>query len=146
MARLDKIGQEKQRISERIARLDTERARLADQLGEPQSAERVLTEFSRRGMRTESHRRGSLTAIAPAGGEPGARGGGQIGTVAVRDAVLKAVEARPQGATASEIVAYMSQEFGLKVRPNHLGMALQRHRRAGRLQLRDRRWYLPRSA
>jgi hypothetical protein len=69
-----------------------------------------------------------------------------MGTVAVRDAVLKAVEARAQGALASEILAYMSQEFGLKVRPNHLGMALQRHRRAGRLELRDQRWYLPRSA
>jgi hypothetical protein len=69
-----------------------------------------------------------------------------MGTVAVRDAVLKAVEARSQGATATEILTYVSQEFGLKVRPNHLGMALQRHRRAGRLQLRDQRWYLPPSA
>ena len=69
-----------------------------------------------------------------------------MGTVAVREAVLKAVEARPQGAIASEILEYVLQEFGLKVRPNHLGMALQRHRRAGRLQLRDQRWYLPRSA
>jgi hypothetical protein len=69
-----------------------------------------------------------------------------MGTVAVRDAVLKAVEVRPQGALASEILAYMSQEFGLKVRPNHLGIALQRHRRAGQLELRYQRWYLPRSA
>jgi len=30
--------------------------------------------------------------------------------------------------------------------PNHLGMALQRHRRAGRLENRDQRWYLPASA
>jgi hypothetical protein len=69
-----------------------------------------------------------------------------MATMAVRDAVLKAVEARLQGAIASEILEYVLQEFGLKVRPNHLGMALQRHRRAGRLQLRDQRWYLPRSA
>jgi hypothetical protein len=32
--------------------------------------------------------------------------------VAVRDAVLKTVEARPQGAIASEILEYVSQEFG----------------------------------
>jgi putative ABC transport system permease protein len=56
------------------------------------------------------------------------------------------VEARPQGASANEVLAHVSHEFGLKVRPNHLGMALQRHRRAGRLELRDQRWYLPRSA
>lgn len=146
MATLDKIGQEKQRVSERLARLDTERARLADQLSELEIAERVLKEFGRRGVRSERRRRGSLAATPSAGGEPGARGGRQIGTVTVRDAVLKAVQARPQGVTASEILAYLSQEFGLKVRPNHLGMALQRHRRAGRLQLRDQRWYLPRSA
>ncbi len=142
MATLDEIGQERQRVSERLARLDTERARLASQLSELEIAERVLTEFVRRGLRTK-RRRGSLAATAPAGGEPSARGGGQTSTVAMRDAVLKAVEARPEGAAASEILAYVSQEFGLKVRPNHLGMALQRHRRAGRLRLRDRRWYLP---
>ena len=146
MATLDKIGQDKQRVSERIDRLDTERTRLVDQLGELEIAERVLTEFGRTRVRPKRRRRGSLAPTVPAGGEPGARGGRQVGTVAVREAVLKAVEARPEGATASEILAYVSQEFGLKVRPNHLGMALQRHRRAGRLQLRNQRWYLPRSA
>jgi hypothetical protein len=35
---------------------------------------------------------------------------------------------------------------GMTVRPNHLGIALQRHRRAGRLENRDQRWYLPASA
>ena len=49
MATLDKIGQEKQRVSERLARLDTERARLADQLSELEIAERVLTELGGRG-------------------------------------------------------------------------------------------------
>ena len=145
MATLDEIGQEKQRVSERLARLDTERGRLADQLNELGVAERVLTEFGTRGLRTRRRRERS-TAAAPAGGEQRVRGGTQIGTVAVRDAVLKAVEARPEGAAASEILAYVAQEFGLKVRPNHLGMALQRHRRAGRLELQDQRWYLPRSA
>jgi hypothetical protein len=28
------------------------------------------------------------------------------------------------------------------VRPNHLGMALQRHRRAGHLENRNQRWHL----
>jgi hypothetical protein len=40
MATLDEIGQE-QRVSERLARLDTERARLTEQLGELEIAERV---------------------------------------------------------------------------------------------------------
>jgi hypothetical protein len=49
MAALNEIGQEKQRVSERLARLDAERARLANQLSELEIAERVLTEFGRRG-------------------------------------------------------------------------------------------------
>jgi hypothetical protein len=36
MASIDEIGQEKQRISERLARLDAERTRLRDQLNELQ--------------------------------------------------------------------------------------------------------------
>jgi len=147
MATLDEIGQEKQRVSERLSRLDKERAQLADQLGQLEIAERVLTQFGRRVVRTERRRRRGLATTAPAaGGERSARGGRQTGTVALRDAVLKAVEARPRGATANEVLAYVSHEFGLKVRPNHLGMALQRHRRAGRLELRNQSWYLPRSA
>ena len=110
MATLDEIGEEKQRVCERLARFDTERARLADQLNELEIADRVLTVVGRRGLRTR-RRRENLAATAPAGGEPSARGGRQMGTVAVRDAVLKAVEARPQGATASEVLEYVSQEF-----------------------------------
>jgi len=45
MASIEEIGQEKQRISERLARLDAERTRLADQLNELEIAERVLTRF-----------------------------------------------------------------------------------------------------
>src|SRR5947209_1057881 len=147
MATLDEIGQEKQRVSERLARLDTERARLADQLGELEIAERVLTQFGNRAVRIERRRRGGVATTAPeADGERSARDTGQMGRVALRDAVLKAVGARFQGATANEVLAYVSQEYGLKVRPNHLGMALHRHRRAGRLELRDQRWYLPGSA
>jgi hypothetical protein len=73
-ATLDEIGQEKQRVSERLARLDTERARLADQLGELEIAERVLTR-SGRAVRTKRRRRGGLATPAPAtGGEWSARG------------------------------------------------------------------------
>jgi hypothetical protein len=57
MAILDKIAQEKQRVSERLARLDMERARLSQELGELEIADRLLTEFGRRGMRTERRRR-----------------------------------------------------------------------------------------
>ena len=45
MATLDEIGQEKQKVSERLARLDAERAKLGAQLNELEVAERVLTRF-----------------------------------------------------------------------------------------------------
>jgi hypothetical protein len=43
MTTLDEIGQEKQRISERLARLDGERTKLGNQLNELEIAERILT-------------------------------------------------------------------------------------------------------
>src|SRR5439155_26755233 len=76
-----------------------------------------------------------------------ARGGQQAAaSVSLSDATLQAVRAHPDGATPNDILNHLSREFGMTVRPNHLGIALQRHRRAGRLENRDQRWYLPASA
>jgi hypothetical protein len=62
--------------------------------------------------------------------------------VSLSDAALRAVLAHPEGATASEVLSYLSREFGMTVRPNHLGMALQRHRHSGQLENRDQRWHI----
>jgi hypothetical protein len=66
--------------------------------------------------------------------------------MSLSDATLKAVQAHGDGATASEVLNYLSREFRMTVRPNHLGMALQRHRRAGQLENRNQRWYVLLSA
>ena len=146
MATLDEIGQEKQRISERLARLDGERAKLGDQLNELGIAERILTRFGKTAEAIE-RRRGRPARTAPAaGGERSARGRQQAPTVSMSDGILKAVQAHGDGATANAVLNYLSREFGMTVRPNHLGIALQRHRRAGRLENRDQRWYLLPSA
>ena len=63
--------------------------------------------------------------------------------VSISDATLKAVKAHSEGATPAELLNYLLRKFGMTVRPNHLGAALQRHRRAGQLENRDQRWYLP---
>jgi hypothetical protein len=147
MATLDEIGQEKQRISERLARLDAERTKLGDQLNDLEIAERVLTRFGGKADTTEGRRRGRPARTAPAAGrQRSARGGQQAAMVSLSDAILKAIQAHDEGATANEILSYLSREFGMTVRPNHLGIALQRHRRGGRLENRDQRWYLPPSA
>jgi hypothetical protein len=147
MATLDEIGQEKQRVAERLARIEAERTKLADQLNELEVAERVLTRFGGSTETTGGRRRGrpARAAQAPSGQRP-ARGGQQAPSVSLSDATLQAVQAHPEGANAGEIMNYLSRQFGMTVRPNHLGIALQRHRRAGRLENRDQRWYMPHSA
>ena len=148
MATLDEIGQEKQKVSERLARLDAEREKLGAQLNELEVAERVLTRFGRVET-TERRRRGrpARTAPPPAPAPAATRGRARVvqpaQAVSLSDATLRAVQAHGEGATASEVLSYLSREFGMTVRPNHLGIALQRHRRAGRLETRDSRWFLP---
>ena len=110
MATLDEIGQEKLRISERLARLDAERTRLGDQLNELEIAERVLTRFGGKADTTERRRRGRPAGTAPAAGrQRSPRGGQQAPTVSMSDAILKAVQTHGEGATASEVLDYLSR-------------------------------------
>src|ERR1700680_2161265 len=133
MATLDEIGQEKQRISERLARLDGERIKLGNQLNELEIAERILTRFGGTAEAAQERGGGRRASTAPAaGGQRSARGRQQAPTVSVSDGILKAVQAHGDGATANAVLNYLSREFGMTVRPNHLGIALQRHRRAHR--------------
>jgi hypothetical protein len=147
MATVDEIGQEKQRIAERLARLDAERMKLAEQLNELEITERVLTRFGGKPDTTERRRRGrpAATAAPAPRGQRRARAGQEVSNVSLSDATLQAVQAHGEGATANDVMNYLSREFGMTVRPNHLGIALQRHRRAGRLENRDQRWFLPQS-
>jgi hypothetical protein len=139
------IGQEKQRISERIEHLDAEREKLSAQLNELEIAERVLKRFGGKAVTTGKHGRARpATKPAPAvGAKRAARGNQPVPTMSLSDATLKAVQAHDEGATAGEVLNYLSRKFGMAVRPNHLGMALQRHRRAGHLENRNQRWHLP---
>lgn len=146
MPTMQEIGQEKQKVMERLARLDADREKLAAQLNELEIAERVLTRFGR--VETTQRRgRGrparTTPATAPERGSGRARAAQPPQAISLSDATLRAVQAYPEGATANEVLAYLSREFGMTVRPNHLGIALQRHRRAGRLESRNSRWFLP---
>src|SRR5262249_3747029 len=84
-------------------------------------------------------------APAPAATQRRGRAAQPVGGVSLSDATLRAVQAHGEGATAAEVLSYLTKEFGMSVRPNHLGIALQRHRRAGRLESRDSRWFMPHS-
>lgn len=152
MSTLDEIAQERQRIAERLARLDADRAKLAEQLGELEIAERVLSKFGK-SEPAPARRRPRASQPAPAaspGPGPAARRGrgrrqAEQG-LSLSDATLRAVHQHPEGVTAADVMAYLTREFGMSVRPNHLAIALQRHRRAGRLDNRDRRWFPPHGA
>jgi len=144
MATLEEIGREKQRISERLAQLDAERTKLRDQLNDLETAARVLKRFGGQADTTEGRRGGHSAGTTPATpAKNRAQGGQQPPSVLLSDASLKAVQAHRKGATSNDLLSYLSRRFGMTVRPNHLGIALQRHRRAGRLENRDQRWYLP---
>jgi hypothetical protein len=56
---------------------------------------------------------------------------------------LRAVAMHGNGISAEDVRKYIADQLGMQVRPNHLGMALQRHLRAGRLEQRDLLWFAP---
>jgi hypothetical protein len=70
----------------------------------------------------------------------------RAGGVSLGDATLRAVTAHGNGISAEEVRKFISDQLGMQVRPNHLGMALQRHLRAGRLEQRDLLWFARQSA
>jgi len=156
MSTLDDIAKERQLLAERLAKLDGDRAKLADQLAELEAAERVLSRFAQ--ARPTVGRRGRPAATAGATTQPttpaaaaaprrGRRGrraaprAARAGGVSLGEAALRAVAAHGNGVSAEDVRKYIADQLGLQVRPNHLGMALQRHRRAGRLEQRDLLWY-----
>jgi hypothetical protein len=147
MATMDEIAQERQRIAERLARLDADRVKLAEQLSELEIAERVLSRFGKSAGKSEaapSRRRGRpAKPVEPEPAPRRTRVTPPTEGLSLSDATLQAVQQHPEGVTQSDVLAFLTHELGMSVRPNHLGIALQRHRRAGRLNIRDQRWYPP---
>ena len=145
MSMLDQIGREKRRISEQLTRLDAERAKLSDQLKELEIAQRAVRRFGDKAVATKKRIRVPAPKTGPTvGAERAAQGGQQAQGISLGDATLRAVRAHANGASTDALLKHLSRRFGMTVRPNHLGGALHRHQRAGRLENRDQRWYLPR--
>jgi hypothetical protein len=146
MSTLDEITKEKQRVSEALARVDAQREKLTGQLGELEAAERVLTRYSKgTGSRktalvdtpttstkaaaaVRSRERPRTRAATLAGGKPS--------SLSLSDQVL----ALATGKTQQEITAACKG-----ARPNHVGMALARHKRAGRIEEREGKLYATQS-
>src|SRR3954469_18339143 len=111
MAVLDDIAAERQRVTERLARVDAERQKLADQVAELGAAERVLSRItptravtSRRGRRARSAVE-TPSPAAPARRGRAARGGRKqpAKAMALGEASLRALEALGNEASAEQI-------------------------------------------
>jgi hypothetical protein len=123
----DQIITEKTKLSERLARVDAERAQLATELTELEAAERVLARFSKISLPKRPVPTTAGKAKAPpksARREPSAASLGER------------VLALATGKTRQELYSACPND-----RPNHIGMAVQRHIRAGRIQERDGKLY-----
>src|SRR5690348_2735455 len=144
MSTLDEITKEKQRVSEALARVDAQREKLTGQLGELEATERVLARYSksqktkktvvtatpptpRKSAAPARQRRRTTTAIAAGGKRTAPTLGEQVLALA-------------SGKTQQEIAAACKG-----ARPNHVGVVIARHKRAGRIELRDGKLYVAQS-
>ena len=138
MSTLDEITKEKQRVSEALARVDAQRQKLTSQLSELEATERVP---GRHGKGTPGRRTAPARAMKAAAQ---ARGRGRRPTASAKPTAGKRsspslgdqVLALATGKTQQEIAAACNG-----ARPNHVGAAIARHKRAGNIEERDGKLY-----
>jgi hypothetical protein len=135
MAMLDEISKERQRVSEALARVVAHREKLAGELAELEATERVLARYSKgSGVRRSALTgAGKMAAPARARGVTGKRLASARGSSSLSDQVL----ALATGKTQREIAAACKG-----ARPNHVGAAISRHKKAGRIEERDGKLYV----
>ena len=146
MSTLDEITKEKQRVSETLARVDAQREKLTGQLSELEATERVLTRYSK-GTHVKKTAP-AKTPTPPTKAVAPVRSRGRTRPTAAKAVVGKRsspslsdqVLALASGKTQQEIAAACKG-----VRPNHVGGAISRHKRAGRIEERDGKLYATQS-
>jgi hypothetical protein len=140
MSTLDEITKEKQRVGEALARVDAQREKLTGQLSELEAAERVLARYSKgtptrktASARTPATAKG---AAAPRPRRPRTRAAVPAGGKRTSSSLGDQVLALANGRTQQEIAAACKG-----ARPNHVGAAIARFKRAGRIEERDGKLY-----
>ena len=139
---MGEITKEKQRVGEALARVDAQHEQLVSQLRELEATERVLARYTKgpQGRKTSSVKMPTkvTTTVAPARLRgrrritTGIPAGARRGSSNLNDRVL----ALATGKTQREITAACKG-----ARPNHVGAAIARHKRAGRIEERDEKLY-----
>ena len=141
MSTLDEITKEKQRVSEALARVDAQHEKLASQLHELEATERVLARYSkgspaRRIASAKAATRAKTTAPAQSRGRPRRSAAKPAGRDAASPSLGDQILALADGRTQQQIAAACEG-----VRANHVGIAIARHKRAGRIEERDGKLY-----
>jgi hypothetical protein len=146
MSTLDEITKEKQRVSDALARVDAQREKLTGRLGELEATERVLARYSKGTRAIKMASAKTPTTAAKAAATPRPRGrpltvaakptGGKRTSSTLGEQVL----ALATGKTQQEITAACKG-----ARPNHIGVVISRHKRAGRIEQRDGKLYATQS-
>jgi hypothetical protein len=137
---LDQISAEKSKVSERLARLDTERVTVVTRLTDLETAERVLMRVSktppaRKPTSAAAGAKGA-TATRVRGRPPRAVASKSAGRKPGAPSLGERVLALATGRTRQELYLACPND-----RPNHVGIAVQRHLRAGRIQEREGKLY-----
>ena len=142
MTTLDEITKEKQRVGEALTRVDAQREKLVSQLSELETVERVIARYSKGTQPRQTSSAKMPTTGVKAAAPARLRGrrrsataksaGGSRRSPNLSDQVL----ALATGKTQQEITAACKG-----ARPNHVGAAIARHKRAGRVEERDGKLY-----
>jgi hypothetical protein len=146
MSTLDEITKEKQRLGQALARVDAQRDKLTSQLSELEATERVLARYSKGTQARKTASGKTETTATQAAAPAGQRGrrrtttakpaGDRRSSPSLNDQLL----ALATGKTQREITAACKG-----ARPNHVGAAIARHKRAGRIEERDGKLYATQS-
>jgi hypothetical protein len=146
MATLDEITKEKERVGEALARADAQRDKLAHQLEELEATERVLARY---GKDTQAAKTASARTPTAMKAATSARGRSRRPTTAAKPAGGR----RSSSSLSDQVLAFATGKTQQEInaackgaRPNHVGAAIARHKRAGRIEERDGKLYATHSA
>jgi hypothetical protein len=141
MSTLDEITKEKQRIGEALAHVDAQREKLTGELSELEAAERALARYSKgrpagKTAAAKTPTTATKAAAAPRQRRRRTRAEEPAGRKRTSSTLGDQVLAFANGKTQQEIAAACKG-----ARPNHVGAAIARYKRAGRIEERDGKLY-----
>ena len=142
MSALDEITKAKQRLSDALVRVDAQREKLTSQLSELEATEHVLARYTK-DVQSRKTASAKIPTMATEVGAPARRrgrrrtrtakpAGGKRTPPTLNDRVLVLAA----GKTQQQITAACKG-----ARPNHVGAAIARQKRAGRIEERDGKLY-----